>query len=63
METENIRPTSENNEGKKTMTRAEALKKVGKLTLAAGAMLVLLNTPEKAMAVSIGPNNPGGNGA
>jgi hypothetical protein len=50
MKTENIDTASENSNNQKTMTRAEALKKAGKLTLAAGAMLVLLNTPEKALA-------------
>lgn len=50
METKSKESTSENNKKPKTMTRAEALKKAGKLTLAAGAMLVLLNIPEKAMA-------------
>jgi hypothetical protein len=52
METKSKEPAFENNEEPKTMTRAEALKKAGKLSLAAGAMLVLLNTPEKAMAAS-----------
>ena len=55
METNNLLPKSENNEEPKTMTRAEALKKAGKLTLAAGAMLTLLNTPEKAYAGTSGP--------
>lgn len=59
MKTENIDTASENSDVPKTMTRAEALKKAGKLTLAAGAMLVLLNTPEKALAGSGG----GGGGA
>jgi len=59
MKTENTEPFSENSDVPKTMTRAEALKKAGKLTLAAGAMLVLLNTPEKALAQSGG----GGGGA
>lgn len=63
MKTENIEPTSENSNDPKTITRAEALKKAGKLTLAAGAMLVLLNTPEKALAQSgetlPGPGEPG----
>jgi len=59
MKTNSIERTPKDNEGpKKTMTRAEALKKAGKLTLAAGAMLVLLNTPEKALAASAPP--PGG---
>jgi len=58
METKGKEITPENNEESKTMTRAEALKKAGKLTLAAGAMLVLLNTPEKAMALS-GPPSGG----
>lgn len=52
MKTENIDTASEDSNNPKTMTRAEALKKAGKLTLAAGAMLVLLNTPEKALAAS-----------
>lgn len=50
MKTKSKEPTSEDIKEPKTMTRAEALKKAGKLTLAAGAMLVLLNIPEKAMA-------------
>ena len=58
MKTEDLDPISENAEESKTMTRAEALKKAGKLTLAAGTMLVLLNTPEKAFAAS--PPIPGG---
>jgi len=67
MKTENTEPFSENSDVPKTMTRAEALKKAGKLTLAAGAMLVLLNTPDKALAASggqqsdkiPGPGEPG----
>jgi hypothetical protein len=65
MKTENIDTASEDSNNQKTMTRAEALKKAGKLTLAAGAMLVLLNTPEKALAASNqsekipGPGEPG----
>jgi len=59
MKTNSIEHTPKNNgESKKTMTRAEALKKAGKLTLAAGAMLVLLNIPEKAMADGSFPHNP-----
>ena len=38
--------------GGRTMTRGRALKKVGKVTLAAGVMMVLLNNPEKALASS-----------
>ena len=60
MKTNSIGHAPKNNgEPKKTMTRAEALKKAGKLTLAAGAMLVLLNIPEKALAQSAHPP-PGG---
>lgn len=60
MKTNSIEHAPKNNGGsKKTMTRAEALKKAGKLTLAAGAMLVLLNTPEKALAGSVAPPDPG----
>ncbi|MCX6240034.1 MAG: hypothetical protein NTY07_21230 [Bacteroidia bacterium] len=55
MDTNSIEPTPENNKESKPMTRAEALKKAGKLTLAAGTMLVLLNTPEKALAQSAPP--------
>jgi hypothetical protein len=59
MKTNSIEHTPKNNGGpKKTMTRAEALKKAGKLTLAAGAMLVLLNIPEKAMADGSFPTKP-----
>ena len=56
MDTNSIEPTPENNKESKPMTRAEALKKAGKLTLAAGTMLVLLNTPGKVLAAS--PGNP-----
>jgi len=66
MKTENKNQTSENGKEVKGMTRKEALKKAGKLTLAAGTMLVLLNTPEKALAqsgtTSVGPAYVGGGG-
>jgi hypothetical protein len=64
MKTENIKPESEDSKDSKKMTRAEALKKAGKLTLAAGTMIALLNTPEKALAASgeIIPDPPGGGG-
>jgi len=52
METKSTESGSENIVDSESMTRAEALKKAGKLTLAAGTMLVLLNTPEKALAGS-----------
>jgi hypothetical protein len=60
MKTNSIEKTPETNKESKKMTRAEALKKAGKLTLAGGAMLVLLNTPEKALAQSAGPGPHGG---
>ena len=44
----------------KTMTRGKALKKAAKITLAAGTMMVLLNKPEKALALS---GAPGGSGS
>lgn len=52
MKTKNTEPRPESTKERKTISRGQALKKVGLITLAAGTMLALLNNPRKALAVS-----------
>ena len=60
MKTTNEETQVEKSGETKTMTRGKALKKAAKITLAAGTMMVLLNKPEKALAIS---GAPGGSGS
>ena len=60
MKTNNTGDLAEKSGETKTMTRGRALKKAAKITLAAGTMMLLLNKPEKALALS---GAPGGSGS
>jgi hypothetical protein len=60
MKTKTTESLPANAREEQTMTRGKALKKAAKITLAAGTMMVLLNKPEKALALS---GAPGGSGS
>lgn len=60
MKTANTETQMEKSAETNTMSRGKALKKAAKITLAAGTMMLLLNRPEKALALS---GSPGGSGS
>jgi len=49
---EEITQEEKTNNNGKTITRADAIKKVGYIAVSAATMMILLSSPNKAMAVS-----------